>query len=446
MATVRPFKGIRYNKSEIDDLSKVVAPPYDVISESQQAELCDRHPRNVVRLILGEPGENDGDSQSFYNASAERFKAWREEGTLAPDVLPSIYLTAVDFAVRGRTYTRYGIMAYVGLEPFENKVVLPHERTSSKVKTDRLNLIKTTRANYCQIFSLYNDPSNEVLNMVREAVQDTSPENDLVDDAGERHRLWVINDSAVIEKVAAAMREKRLYIADGHHRYETALNYKKWVAENDPDYDENHPANFIMMYLTSTTDPGLIILPTHRLLPDVSREVLTGLVDRAGKFFDIKQIPFESGNRKEAQAEFMSELRAGSSENTIGLAINGQSAFYLLTPRADAIEEVLGDAVPPTLRRLDVTILTQMILIRILGYTQAQLDEEKVIDYSSDDEEAVEAVLSGEYSVSFLLNATRNDQMQSVAAEGEIMPRKTTFYYPKVLTGLVMSSKEPDRT
>ncbi len=445
MATVRPFQGIRYNKKKIDDLSLVVAPPYDVISDDHQVDLCERHPRNVVRLILGEPGENDGDSQAFYAASAERFQAWRAEETLTTDPSPAIYLTAVDFTVGERTYTRFGIITYVGLEPFENKVILPHERTSSKVKKDRLNLMKATAANYCQIFSLYTDSGNEVLNTVRTAVGEQEPAADLVDDAGERHRLWIVSDSEVIEKVSAAMAEKKLYIADGHHRYETALNYRQWVAENDPAFDENHPANFIMMYLASTTDPGLIILPTHRLLPRVSPEMMAGLVDRAAEFFDIQEVPFAPDNRGQSQADFMTALRAGSSQNTIGLVINGRSAFYLLTPRPDAIEEVLGNDVPRALRRLDVTILTQMILIRILGYTQAELDEEKVIDYSSDDAEAVEAALSGQCAVSFLLNATRNDQMQTVAAEGEIMPRKTTFYYPKVLTGLVMSSKKPDQ-
>jgi len=445
MATVRPFQGIRYNKKKIGDLSLVVAPPYDVISDAHQVELCERHPRNVIRLILGEPGENEGDSQAFYAASAERFQAWRADETLTTDPSPAIYLTAVDFTVGDRTYTRFGIITYVGLEPFENKVVLPHERTSSKVKTDRLNLMKATAANYCQIFSLYTDSGNEVLNTVRASVGEQEPVADLVDDAGERHRLWVVSDREVIEKVSAAMAEKRLYIADGHHRYETALNYQKWVAENDPAFDENHPANFIMMYLASTTDPGLIILPTHRLLPRVSPEMMADLLDRAAEFFDIQEVPFAKNDRETAQADFMTVLRAGSSQNTIGLVINGRSAFYLLTPRSDAIEEVLGDDVPRALRRLDVTILTQMILIRILGYTQAELDEEKVIDYSSDDAEAVEAVLSGQCAVSFLLNATRNDQMQTVAAEGEIMPRKTTFYYPKVLTGLVMSTKKPDQ-
>src|SRR6056297_1416314 len=190
MAKVIPFNGIRYNPKQVGDLSQVVAPPYDVISEEEQAALCDRHPRNVTRLILGEPGENEGDSTRFYEASAERFRQWKADGTLQTEDQPALYLTAVDFTVGQKSYTRYGLIAYVRLEPFENRVVLPHERTSNKVKEDRLNLIKTTGANFCQIFSLYADDENYILNTLIDSVAGQLPEVDLKDDAGERHRLW----------------------------------------------------------------------------------------------------------------------------------------------------------------------------------------------------------------------------------------------------------------
>lgn len=441
MAKVIPFRGILYNPDKVGDFSQVVAPPYDVIDEDLQNNLCERHPYNIVRLILGEPGENAGDSKLFYQNAAERFRAWQADQTLVADPAPALYFTSVEFTIGNTAYVRYGIIGYVHLEPFANRVILPHERTSSKVKTDRLNLMQHTSANFCQIFSLYADPEAIILTTLQESVAGRQPDIDLVDDSGERHKLWRITDQKTIETVSGAMAEKRLYIADGHHRYETALNYKDWVAQTDPDFSADHSANYVMMYMSATADPGLVILPTHRLLPQVDEKLRTGFVEAAAAHFDITAVPVDQQNPAAAQQRFLENLREGSAQNTIGAIISGQSAFYLLTPKPNLGREVFGHDVPEVLRRLDVTVLTRLILINLLGFTQAELDEEKIIDYTSDFDEALEAVRAGQCDMAFILNATKNEQMRAVAAEGEIMPRKTTFYYPKVLTGLVLSSK-----
>ncbi len=442
MAEVIPFQGILYNPEKIRDFSAVVAPPYDVIDADLQNELCERHPHNIVRLILGETGENEGDSETFYQAAANRFSAWLADDILIPDPEPAIYFTSVEFVIEGAAYIRYGVIGYVRLEPFENRVVLPHERTSSKVKTDRLNLMQRTNANFCQIFSLYTDPEAVVLSALKTAVANETPDINLVDDNGERHKLWKITDKKVIAAVSAAMADKRLYIADGHHRYETALNYKNWVAQNDPNFSADHPANYIMMYMSATSDPGLVILPTHRLLPKVDKVILDGFLDSVALYFDIETIPYGKEDQVSAKRSFLEKLRANSAQNTIGAVLNnGRSELYLLTPKSNLSQEVFGHDVPEVLRKLDVTVLTRLILIKILGFRQADLDEEKIIDYTSDFDEALEAARTGEYDMVFILNATKNEQMRAVAAEGEIMPRKTTFYYPKVLTGLVLSSK-----
>lgn len=443
MARVIPFRGILYNTDVIEQLGDVVAPPYDVISEEQQQALCDRHPENIIRLILGEPGENKDDSKAFYRAAAKRFKQWWAEGKLVRDETPAIYFTSVAFSVEGQDFQRYGLIAQVGLEPFENGVVLPHERTSSKVKTDRLNLMKETEANFCQIFSLFSDTQNVVLNTLKNAIDGITPDIDILDDAGERHKLWRITDKAVIEKVASAMQDKKLFIADGHHRYETALNYKKWVADNDPDFNEDHPANYIMMYMSSMSDKGLIILPTHRMLNGLSESCKATFIDDASPYFDIREMPFDKGSREKTSSDFIAALRADTAKNTIGAMIAGRNVFYLLTPKPNIMEEVFGDDVPGVLRDLDVSVLTNLILIKTLGFSQAELDEEKVIDYTSDIHEAIEAAQTGACDIVFMLNPTKNEQMRDVAAAGEIMPRKTTFYYPKVLTGLVLSTKSP---
>ena len=441
MALVVPFKGILYNKEKVQDFSSVVAPPYDVICETEKKKLCDRHPLNVVRLILCPPGDESKDSSLFYQSAAQQFRAWLADRTLVPDSAPAIYLTAVDFTIDRQRFRRYGFIAYVRLEPFERKVILPHERTSSKVKTDRLNLLKATGANFCQIFSLYADPEQIVLKTLMDSVDQQKAEIDLVDDAGERHRLWRITDQQVTGRVTELLRDRRLYIADGHHRYETALNYRSWVAENDPAFSEDHPANYVMMSLSSTADPGLVILPSHRLLLNVDEARLSEMIDRAAEYFEIREIHFNPGDRQKAERRFQDDLKADLLNNTIGMVINGQPVFSLLTLRPGAMDKVFGDAIPEVLRTLDVTILTQLLLKKVLGYNQQELDEEEAIAYTSHFSRAVEAALSGKCRAAFLLNPTRSEQVQAVAAAGEIMPRKSTYYYPKVLTGFVFSDK-----
>ncbi len=442
MARVIPFKGTLYNKGKIGDFSRVVAPPYDVISEEEKEKLRNRHPENVVRLILCPPGEKSGENLSFYNSSATCFRKWLADGTLKTDDEPAIYLTSIEFSIEGTRYQRYAFIAYVRLEPFENKVVLPHERTSSKVKDDRLNLLKATHANFCQIFSLYTDPEQVVVNTLVDAVAGKEPDIDLVDDVEERHRLWRIIDPEVTGRVTDLLADKRLYIADGHHRYETALNYRAWVAKNDPDFSDDHPANFIMMSLTSTSDPGLVVLPTHRLLLKSTPALSSDWLQQAKKLFDIEEIPFEPADRKNAEKQFQDQLRAHMMQNTIGAVLNGRSVFYLLTLRPEAAASAFDSTVPEVLRTLDVTLLTEIVLKKLLGYKQSELDEEEVIDYTSRFEKAIDQALSGKCEAAFLMNPTRNEQVQDVAAQGEIMPRKSTFYYPKVLTGLVFSDKK----
>jgi uncharacterized protein (DUF1015 family) len=423
----------------------VVAPPYDVISGEEIVTLCGRHPKNVVRLVLGEPGERSGDCSVFYKNAADRFRFWMADGTLKTDDVPAMYLTSVEFTLEGRRFLRNGLIAYVRLEPLENKVILPHERTSSKVKTDRLNLSRATGANFCQIFSLYTDPEQMIAGILSESVGNRPPDIDLVDDAGERHRLWRITDSLVTGRVTAALKERRLYIADGHHRYETALNYRAWVAENDPDFSKNHAANYVMMSLSSISDPGLVILPSHRLLLKADPDRLAELVSRAAGYFDIQEIPFDAAGRTKAEQQFKDRLRAGFMDNTFGAVINGRPVFFLLTLRPGAMEKVFGDTIPEVLRDLDVTVLTQLILKALLGYSQAELDEEEAIAYTSQFDRAVESALSGKCRAAFLLNPTRSEQVQAAAAGGEIMPRKSTYYYPKTLTGLVFSDQTRPR-
>jgi len=442
MAKIIPFKGILYNPNKIHDMADVTAPPYDVISVEEQEYLHDRHPNNVVRLILGKTSETDTRENNRYTRAASCFNKWLSEDILSQDKSPAFYLTAVEFSLGNKRIIRYGLIALVGLEPFEKGIILPHEKTFSKVKSERLELMKVCKANFSQIFSLYSDQSG-ILNSLKDAVADTQPDLDFVDDKGEAHKLWRITDAAVHQHISDAMKEKRLFIADGHHRYETALNYRDWVAKNNPDFNADHPANYIMMYLCSMEDPGLIVFSTHRMISKVPDSARDTFIRKAEDYFDIKRIPFKGNERETAGAGFMAELGSDTSRTRIGVLIKEHSEFYLLTIKPKVMEQMFGDELSKSLRTLDVTVLTRLILIKILDFDQSSLDNEKLIEYSSSEKKVIDAVLSGKCDIAFILNPTKIEQVRNIAEEGLTMPRKTTYFYPKAITGQVLNKLTP---
>lgn len=440
MARIVPFKGILYNKEKIDEFAQVVAPPYDVISEAKQQELHDRHENNVVRLILGKIYDDDTEKQNRHTRAAESFNRWLESGVLAQDDTPALYLNAVSFLVEGQTVTRYGLISQVMLETFDKKIILPHEQTFSKVKSERLNLMKICKANFSQIFSIYSDQVG-VLDALKQAVDGTEPVMDLVDDADERHRLWKITDPSVIDEVVQKMADKKLFIADGHHRYETALNYREYLRETDPAFSEEHPANAIMMYLTSMEDPGLIIFPTHRLLNRVDPQALDALLEKAESYFDVRTIALAED--MDASMDSLRKAMATDSDQVrLGVMIKNKPAVHVFSLKDGVMDDLFPD-IPASLRKLDVTVLTHLVLIRLLGLSQAELDEEKLITYSESDRHAVASMLEGQSEAAFILNPTKMTQVQDIAESGQTMPRKTTYFYPKALTGLVINTLKP---
>jgi uncharacterized protein (DUF1015 family) len=256
------------------------------------------------------------------------------------------------------------------------------------------------------------------------------------DSSGHHHRLWRIADPGITADVTDKMAEKTIYIADGHHRYETALTYRDWVAERTPGFTGDHPANYVMMYLTSMEDPGMVILPAHRLLKDVDPDALAQLIHRSAPYFEITKTPLADGNGCRVPAAFETALAAGAADHTIGVYMKGAPAtLFLLTLKPGAMAARFGEALPPALRDLDVTVLTRLILMELLGFDQARLDDETRIAYATAPQKAVDAVRSGEYDVTFILNPTRIEQVRAVARNGLIMPRKSTYFYPKVVTG-----------
>ncbi len=438
MAEVIPFMGILYNKEKIGSLADVTTPPYDVISKEEQINFHNRHPQNIIRLILGSETESDDEKNSRYTRAAAFFNKWLNDDVLIQDNVPAFYLSSVEFSIGKKVIRRFGIIACVRLEPFEKGIILPHEKTFSKIKSERLQLMKACHANFSPIFSLFSGKIDIITVLGKSALSGTA-HSDFTDDKGRRHLLWKITDPVIQQNISNAYKDKILYIADGHHRYETALNYREWVSKNNPEFSATHPANFIMMYLCSMEDPGLIILPAHRLLTGVMESNLSGFEHKASEYFDITQIPFDPKALDKTTKIFISALRSESSTNKIGILIKNRSTFYILSLKQQALETKYGSELPESLMHLDVTVLTKLILPEIFGFDQAGFDDEKIITYTSSYNDAIEQITSGKCDIAFILNPTKIEQVQRIAGEGLIMPRKSTYFYPKVTTGEVIN-------
>jgi uncharacterized protein (DUF1015 family) len=439
MATVKPFRGVLFNPEKIPDSAAVTTPPYDVISPDEQASFYERHPNNVIRLILGQAKMTDNALDNPHTRSANFYRQWISEGILKQEDRPALYLKSITYLHEEKAITRYGLIALVGLEPFENRIILPHEKTFSKVRSERLELMKATHCNYCPIFSLYPDDGG-LLSSLEQAVDKSSPLIDFRDDQSHSHQLWRILDPEIHRRVATAMQDKRLFIADGHHRYETALNFREYLKETDPSFSDRHPANYVLMYLCSMSDPGLIILPAHRLLKAISPEELRQAMEKFRTYFEVTEHPFSQTDRGRVEREFLAALNNGENRQCIGMYAHNSPIFYLLALKSGVMDQLFADELEASLRLLDVTVLTRLVFMKILGFDQIRLDNEQLIGYASTADKALQSIDTGTYDVAFILNPTRIEQVQDVAQKGLIMPRKSTYFYPKVKSGLVMNT------
>jgi uncharacterized protein (DUF1015 family) len=443
MAKVIPFKGILYNTRKIRDLADVVAPPFDVISEQEQKVFHQRHPHNIIRLTLGKMSKSDTSDNNRYTRAAECLNQWLSDGFLAFDEKPAFYFTSVEFLFDGNWVMRYGLIALIGLEPFEKGIIVPHEKTFSKVKSERLELMKACHANFSPIFSLFSDEKTGIFDKLKHAVHDKAADIVFTDQNKQKHKLWRITDPAVHRLVSDDLKDKKIFIADGHHRYETALNYKNWLSSSVAGLNGNHPANYVMMYLSSMEDPGLVILPAHRLLNEVPAEARESFIGKAKEYFDIITLSHNINRHKEDLAQFISLLKSNASKHCIGVCMKNRPELYLLILKPGVMENLFGHELPEALINIDVTILTRLIFVEILGFDQARLDNEQLIAFSSIEREAVSAVFAGKHDIAFILNPTKIQQVRDIAEAGLIMPRKATYFFPKVITGQVMNSLRP---
>jgi len=433
MAEIQAFRGIRYDLGHVGSLGDVIAPPYDVISPELQNELYEKHPCNVVRLILNRQEPGDSEDNNRYTRARKFLKNWLSEGVLFTEADPAIYVYHQEFDAAGRHYVRRGFMARLRVSPFGQGEVFPHEETHSAAKADRLMLFTTCKANLSQVFGLYPDAECKAQNLLEEAIVGLTPV-EATDHLGVVHRMWTVTDPEVISAVAGVMGSKPIFIADGHHRYETACNYQKHI-QDQGGMTPDHPANFVMMMFVAMDDPGLAVLPTHRLFTGVPELDADELAARLGDCFTCRVV----GEDPELAMSLWEELETADDQGTLGLFTCKDNRWTLATltdvGRAK-LAEVAADH-NEEWRGLGVAILHRLVLENLLGCTDLPKP-----NYVHLVDEVVEGLKTGDYPLAALVMPATVEHIRQISLRGERMPAKSTYFYPKLLSGLVINPLE----
>lgn len=404
MPTVKGFKGIRYNPKKIEDFSLILAPPYDVISPAEQEAYHEAHPLNVIRLILPK-----GEGDVKYERAGKAFRDWFLDDTLIEDNEPSIYPYYQDFEDNGKKFTRKGFIARVKLEDFSTKKILPHEMTFPKHKLDRLKLNTACRANMSPVFSVYSDPEGSIEKLIDENLPE-KPIFDVIYKDGIRNRLWKISDPETISLITDRMADMSFLIADGHHRYETALEYRN-IKRAKMESSGEEPFDYVMMYIARGEGQGLIINPTHRVVKNLGQYTDEAFIEKLEGEFRVEKMPFGKAVTGIGYEEF-----AVVTKDT-------KSAWRVSSPKEDV----------PEYARLGVMLLHNIVFKKILN------EEESGIFYTKYTDEAVDLVRNGGYRIAFMLPELRAADIFKVVKTGERMPHKTTYFYPKILSGLTFN-------
>lgn len=421
MATIRPFRGLRFTE-QAGPLADLVAPPYDVISPEEREHLAAKNPHNVVELTLPQSEPDDRSKFVKYAKSSALLADWRRKGLMRPEEGPAFYRYTQWFTVPGLTEpsARRSIIALIKTEPYENGVVLPHEQTFPKHKEDRLRILEATRAHLECIFGLFQDDQGDLFRRIDSATGDVVA--DVTTDDGVRHLLETIDDPATVDSLIAGMADKKVWIADGHHRYETACTFRGMQGDKPDVIAED----FMMMALSSMSDPGLVLLPTHRIVKNMP---ITGhaLESELRRFFNVRELP---------NGRLLEEMERLHRPDTrvLGVALPNGIGLLLTLDRPEHVMDWIGNDDSPRLKMLDVSILHHVIFDKILGLKGLDF-----FSYTRDPNEALFAVGDGA-DASFLMNPPTVEDMRLIALGGEKMPQKSTYYYPKILSGLVLWS------
>ena len=439
MATVRPFQGILYNPQRVD-LSRVVAPPYDVISPADQRRYYQQDPHNVVRLIMGEVHPSDTPQDNKYTRAAGFFQQWLTEGILRRESSPGLFVYSHRFIepITGQARERRGILGVVELEPFGDGV-LPHEQTHARAKADRLSLTRAVVANLSPVFALYEDPHSAVAPIIAPAMAQ-APRLSIAGEDGDHHTVWSISERDSFQELAEVFHKSRLYIADGHHRYETALNFRNKQRLEHPQAPPDAAFNYVLMLLVDVADPGLTILPTHRLLHDFER-------------FDPALVERLAARHRVIPRRDRSALLAAMQEDVLSPSGGGQEAvpspsggrqggghrIGIALPRTCVTVDMARAAAADPVSQLDVSVLHREVLQRELGLEPAELESERYLSYSRDVGAVLDRVEKGTGQAAFLLRPPAVSDVVEVARAGQVMPQKSTYFYPKPASGIVFN-------
>lgn len=424
MAVIKPFRGMRFDTEKAGELKTLCCPPYDIISEEERKEFIKQNEYNVIRLELPKEGED------VYARAGEVLDMWRSKGILIHEDKPAIYIYEMEFNAYNKRRSVKGMIARVKVEEFSKGVILPHEFTLSKAKTDRFNLMKATNCNFSQIYALYMDSEHTTLKTIDEQ-SDFDAQYEFTDDDNITHRLWVCTDEAVIAKLIKDFADRKLYIADGHHRYETAVNYRNWCRENGIS-KEGDPQDYQMIYLVDMEHPGLIVFPTHRMVRDLESFDKNRVLKSCEEYFDIEKYT-SVGNMNTVLTEQYKEGKKAFAFYC------GKGEWYLLTLKDIAVMDSVLPELSPASRQLDVSVLHSLVLEKTMGIDKENMANQINLTYTKFFEEAIMKVDKGEFQCSFILNPTRVTEIRDVAAAGEKMPQKSTYFYPKMITGMVMN-------
>jgi uncharacterized protein (DUF1015 family) len=455
MPQIEAFRGVRYDLGHVGSLSDVVAPPYDVIDAEMRGHLQAASPYNAVRLILSEEQEGDTDQDNRYTRAARTLKDWRREGALFEEGNPAVYAYHQEYTERGVSYTRRGFMCRVRVEPLGEGTVFPHEETHGGAKQDRLNLWRACRANLSQIFGLFPDDENEAQTILEQAIAGVAP-LEATDSLGVVNRLWPVEDVAVISSLQKAMGGRPIYIADGHHRYETAVAYREEVAQqyaadnNGAALPPDHPANYVLMMCVSMSDPGMLVLPTHRLfrgMPEMTDEELAA---KLGDAFTTEP----AGEGPEAAAAVWELVELEDAQGTLAL-YTAKDKRWTLCRVTDAgrqrIAKIAADR-SDDWRSLGVSLLHRLIVDDLLDAADGPTPkyvrsiDEVVLGLQQGDDTGRDLTgqlgSGGQFELAAIVMPASLEDIRQVSNHGERMPAKSTYFYPKVLSGLLINPLE----
>ena len=441
MANVRPFCGTRYNTDKFDNLVTVTTPPYDIISPEEQDKFYAKSEHSIIRVDYGKEYDTDDESNNRYTRGGAELKRWIDEQIMIREDEPAFYIYEQIFSLNdGKpAHSLKGLLSLVELREFADRVVLPHEFTISKAKTDRLNLMRATGANTSPVYSLYLDDEESIARLIEENsegapdISFTSSTDDI-----EQH-IWIIKDKGTIEKISNLFENKQVFIADGHHRYETALNYRRERHEADGTPIGSADYDYIMMMLVSMTNSGLFVFPTHRLVRDIDGFDETLLIGSLTEQLVVSKIYFTEGD----YSTIITDRLKNTVDEKLFALYTGKNYYYLLKLKdIDMARKAVPGDMSDAFKCLDVSILHNLILERYLGIDEENMRSQKNLVYTQSASEAIKAVQEGNFQCAFLINPTKLSEIREVALANEKMPQKSTYFWPKLVTGLVINKFE----